>query len=303
MSSTANARAICGALQPLVGTAATGKLLVRSTGATGTVAAGSCAIPVVGGSLLEDAAVFVAEPDSGDSWTVHSTGDLVDVVSLHGGTIANQAAATEYRWDPPLTGIEATSESDASAPVAGGTLVGPLKQVRVYKHASEAGADAFFRSQLSTFPGAVLAWESLAPRSGTLGPSPGPRTDRSGKARMLYRLTWVLYLVTSRLESEGTRRREADIVRDAVVNELFGRGRVRGLWVSTEPGVEILEARPFAVTPSFYVDILRLGTNITLSRRETTDYANWATSVIQAIEPEATPLDELTRLDVTVAMT
>lgn len=305
MNSSENARAILGALQPLTGAAATGKLFVRSTGATGIVPAGAFAIPKVGDSICEDATVFVKRSSAADySWAVTSLGTLVDVEALGGGTITNQSAGTEYRWDPPLSGIEATSESHASYPLAGGTLSGLLKQVRSYKNAQSATYEEFIRAQLSTFPGAILAWESTAPASGTLGPAQGPRGDRRGRDRILYRATWILYLVTSRLESEAWRRRESDLLRDAVTEELFGRELVRTLHVSSSPGLEIVTEQPFAVTPAYYADLVRFGTTFVVERKSgATGYNDWMRSRIAMTEPASAPLLELTRVDTTVPMT
>lgn len=278
MSSVYFARAITGALQPLTGPAAAGQLLVHSTGATGTVKAGAGAFPIVDGSLCEEGQVFVTEnPATEDgAWPVTSSGTLVPVEALSGGPAGNTAAGTVYRWGPPLEGIEATSES--SAGLSGGSfLTGPavLRSLRSYKQIAAADVQTFFRAQLHDYPGALLAWESTAPFGGAMGSSPGPRTARLGQDAVAYRHTWLLYLVTSRLDSEQARRTEGDTLRDLVIDQLHQRQTARGLYLSNSPGVEILEARVMAVTPSSYVDVIRFSTNVVLKRKVLETFNDW----------------------------
>jgi len=290
-----------------MGPAASGVLTVHSSGATGSVPFGACAIPIAGGALAEEGTVFATRnaATADGSWPVVLAGSPVPVQALSGGPAGNQDAATAYRWDPPLPGIEATSV--AAAGVAGGSLSGAyagLRQVRLYKALTQASFEQFLRAQLSQFPGAVLAWESSTPLDGPMAAAPGPRQARVGRGRFLYRHTWSLFLVESRLDSEAERRREGDTLRDDVIETLFGTMRVRGgLRVSNEPGAEVLEARVFAVTPSSYVDLVRFGTIATVEHRSSADYNDWLTTQLRqqtAPQGASPPLD---LPDVTIPMT
>lgn len=277
MSTTDIARAITGALQPLMGAAATGQLFVHSTGATGTVSAGAVAVPILGGALFEEGAVFVKKNSAtaDGSWPVVLAGTLINVEALQGGLVANQVGGTIYRWDPPLTGIEATSASNGAG-LTGGALTGSLRQVRSYKELARADAQTFFRAQLAEFPGVALAWESTAPLDGALAAAPAPRTARVGRGRMLFRDTWILWVVTSRLDSDTARTQEGDILRDAILETLLDTRCARNvLQLSQTPGVTILDARVASVTPTSYVDMIRFGTTRTLEHTDAAVYNDW----------------------------
>ncbi len=272
------ARAICAAIQPLTGPAAAGKLLVHSTGPTGTVQAGAMAVPVRAGSLEEAGVVFVQKKAgvADGSWAVTSSGVLVDVQAINGGPIGNGDPGGPYRWAPTLTGIEATSAADGSGVTGGSFLaVAPLRQVRQYKQLTKADLVEFFQAQLSDFPAVAIAWEGLQPLGGSMGSSPGPRTARAGTDVVLYRNTWLLFVVTSRLDTEIERRTEGDALRDAIVQRLHQRIAARGLRVSMAPGAEVLDARVFKVTPTSFVDVIRIGTSIALQFQHEEAFNDW----------------------------
>lgn len=306
MNTTEIARNIQGAMQPLMGPAATGQLLVLATGSDAPLPKGAKAVPVVGDALLEQGMVFVrANPASPDgAWTVTAAGTLVAVEALHGGSTANLPAGTDYRWDPPLAGIEATSAAEAPGITGGSfhTTLGALRQARMYRELARVGAETFFRAQLSEFPGVALAWESTTPLDGALAAAPGPRTARVGRGRFLSRDTWILWIVTSRLDSTAARSQEADELRDLVIDTLLDARCVRGvLPVSQSPGATLLDARVFAVFPTSYVDVVRFGTVRTRQRIDTATYNPWLrTRIRQQTEEQAG--DKLDLPDYTVPM-
>jgi hypothetical protein len=301
------ARGILAAIQPVMGPAATGALLVRSTSATGTLPAGSVALPVVDGALTEEGAVFAQKnPATADgSWAVTSAGVAVTVEALLGGTPANlPPIGTEYRWDPPVTGVESTSES--SSAVTGGSFSGAFGGLLAAKHYKDLGgqidAGTFFRAQLAQFPGVVLSWSGSTPLDGANAARPGPRSSRTGRGKILYRHEWLLWVVTSRLDSASSRTREGDVIRDDLMEMLTESRCVRGVFqVSNSPGLEILDARPFAVTPTSYVDLLRLGTTNTLVRRNTATYTDWLNTRLRQQTDEQDD-EKLDLPDVTIPM-
>lgn len=258
---------------------ATGRLLVHSLDPTGTVKAGAMARPIRGGSIDEGGIAFVSRnPATSDgSWPVTSSGVLVNVEALHGGPGGNTDAGTIYRWAPALSGIEETSAADGSGLAGGSYLTGTdvLKQVKRYKQLTKADLTAFFQAQLSTYPAACLAWEGMTPLGGAMGSSPGPRTARASRDNILTRNTWLLWIVSSRLDGEAERRDEGDSLRDRVVKRLHQREATRGLRISMAPGIEILEAKVFSVTPTSYVDVIRIATGFALQFEHDDEFQDW----------------------------
>jgi hypothetical protein len=280
MSATVqNARAIEAALQPLMGTAASGSLTVRSTGLNGTVPYGSALIPILRGGLEEEATAFVPKnpATASGAWPIVQAGTTVPVVAVQGGAVGNTPPGTQYRWNEPLEGIESVSVSAAG--LAGGaasTAYAALKQLRHYKALTQNLLEDFLRASLGQFPAGLLAWDSTQPLDGPMAARPAPRAARAGRGKVLFRHTWILFLVSSRLDSEAERRREGDTLRDDVIETLLDTTSARGLRVSTDPGAEILDARIHAVTPTSYVDLVRFATTVTVQHRpQGATYNNW----------------------------
>lgn len=306
MNTSDIARGILAALQPLMGLTAEGSLNVQATGVDVPLPAGSVALPVVDGAILDDGAVYATKnPATADgSWTVTAAGVTVPVEALHGGTPANLPLGTQYRWDPPVAGVEPLSAS--SVAVTGGSFSGALGGILAARHYKDLGeqadASAFFRAQLAHFPGVVLSWAGSTPLDGANAARPGPRSSRVGRGKVLYRHSWLLWIVTSRLDSSSQRTREGDILRDDIMEVLTEARCVRGVFqVSNSPGLEILEARPFAVTPTSYVDLLRLGTTNTLRRRDAATYNDWLTTRIRQ-QTAAQEGEKINLPDITVPM-
>lgn len=279
--SIANGRAIEAALAPLMGSVATGQLLVHSDEdhPTGSVPFGACAIPVVSGGLLEEGTAFVSRnPATEDgSWPVTQAGALVSVQSLQGGLVGNAEPGTVYQWDAPVLGIEleSTSADGLSGGEASGAF-GSLQQLVSYKKFDQQSFESFLRAQMSQFPAICLCWESTAPSDGPMASQGVPRLARMGRGKFLYRHTWALWLVTARLDTEGQRRREGDTLRNDVIETLFDTMAARGLRLANEPGCEVIDARVFGVTPTSYVDLVRISCTVTLQhRRQTTVYNDW----------------------------
>lgn len=312
MSSTANAWALQAVLSVLQGAPAVGLVTVRSTGATGTLPAHSIGIPIVDGELHPEAALQVlANPATADhSWPVTSAGVNVSVASIQAGLRPNLPAGTEVRWALPITGIEEVS-TIAAGGTTGGTqldVFGALRQIRTYKDlGSEPDADQVWRAQLGDFPGAVLTWARTLPADGASTPALGPATGRVGRGRKLFKHEWLLYLVTSRLDSSDLRRRESETLRDDVLDVLADRTAFRGMTVSTPQGLEILSASARLDTATSYVDMVRFTTTYTQQRRviEPPDWADWVKTrlVIRSPVNQPGPTDTLDHVDTTITMT
>lgn len=302
MSGTiANSRAIEAVLARLQGPPAQGQLLVHSLDATGTVPMGACAIPEVNGGLFEEGTIFVRRNPATDdgSWPVVQGGTLVEVESIQGGEHVNLPGGTVYRWDAPLEGIELVSTAESTG-LTGGTrseALAALRAIRQYKSLSALSVEEFFRAQAACeYPAAVLAWAASAPLDGPMAAAPGPRSARVARGRMLFRHTWIIYLITSRLDSEGQRRREGERLRDDVLQILIDATGARSgqLRVSTDPGIEILSASVAKITPTSYVDRIEFATRVVLERRkEAESFGPWLSTRLrqQTAEQAGAPLD------------
>lgn len=300
------ARSIMAALSVLQGETATGSILVHSTGATGTVPAHSHLVPIVGGALQEDALVRVAKntATTDGSWPVTSAGTSVTVTAVQGGTRGNLAAATELLWDPPISGIE--TKSATAAGLTGGTWLatfGALKDVRQFRGLSRDVAQDLLRAQAGEMPAAILAWASCGPVSGSVSAAYGATQDRAGRSVRLWKNHWALFLVTSRQSDLAIRLREGDQLRDDVLEVLTDKVAVRGQVLSSPQGIEILDAREYASTPTSFVDVVQFTTSYALVRRDTQTFSDWLTTRYRSFYEADTHPTELDVPDITVPMT
>ncbi len=306
-ASTYFARAIQALLQAQMGTYSSGNLLVRSTGASGTVPKHAFAIPIVDDQLHEDALVFMqANPDTDDgSWPVTDSGTEIPVQSVQGGNHVNQVADVECRWDPELTGIEETSEV-ATGGLTGGqqrTERGTLRQVRMYKSlGSRPEAQDFFRAKVAHYPAGVLCWVGSGPGDGAAGPSLGPNTARVGAGRKIYQHEWQLWLITSRQASAEQRTREGDQLRDDMLELLSDRDVYRGLTLSSAVGIQVIDARLSSVTGSSYVDVVRFSSLFVLTKRDERTFNDWLTTRMVIQTEDQPPYPELDIVDTTIEM-
>lgn len=301
MSTIQNGRAIEALLARLQGPCASGKLVVRALGADTVLEPGRCAVPFGAGGIDYQATAFVKNNPANEdgAWLVTAAGTLVDVETLQGGTHTNRDGGTSYRWDPPIEGIEDVSDAEAAG-ISGGAFNGAfagLRELVQYKSLDKVGVDALFRAQAGNFPAALVSWMATTPLDGPLAGSPGPRTSRVSQRGMLYRHTWMIWLVTSRLDLEAQRRAEGDTLRDDALDVLFGAKRVRdGVFqVSMEPGVEVQNAVAVNVTPTSYIDSVTFTTLVLQeSHPEETDAHPWLRTRLRqqtAAQPPYPPLD------------
>lgn len=268
MPSTATAyRHLTALLGVLQGTPASGQLTVASTGATGVVPGGAFAAPIVGGELREDLVLVVTEESS-----VTSAGSSIAVASVQSGSAVNLSAGTQVRWDPELSGIEPVS-AVAAGGLTGGTqldTLGALRSVRAYKDlGSRPQAREFWQAAGATdTPAAILQWSRSGPADGTSQMTSGPKGTRRARGVTAWRDEWKLLLVTSRLDGSDQRRREGDVLRDDVLELLSDRQAYRGLTVSDDPGLQILDVGQLSLNATTWVDVVTFATVRNLSRRD-----------------------------------
>jgi hypothetical protein len=257
------------ALSQLQGTPSTGKMVVRSTGATGTIPALSVGVPVNRGAFDWPQAVFVTKNrNTADrSWPVTSAGTEVTVETIQGGA-ASASYSGAYKWFPAITGIE--EQSTLLEPLTAGVDnagLDALKDLRFLASLQDDNAkNAFLKAGLGNFPAALLVWSSTAPLGGPgAAASPGPRAARMSAKVIKVQHNWSLFLVSARMDSQLHRALESTSLRDSVLSMLSDCVNVGGWPVSMSSSpTKIIEARVADVTPTSCIEIVRFQTIETL---------------------------------------
>jgi hypothetical protein len=301
-----NARAIEAALQYLQGPPSSGKLLVKATGADVKLFPGDVALPVLGNAIEQRAGVYAkrnpatrdlkpakpGDPDEAGHWLVTAAGTLVDVESIQGGTHTNKPGGTPYRWDPPLDGIELVSVADAGG-LTGGAFSGASGGLKQFAHFDMLNLEPnqyLWQSNTFAYPAAILSWKSAQPLDGSFVAIPGPRTARVSQSATLYRNTWWLTLLTSRLESVGLRSLEASSLRDDAREAIYGARRIRDrcFIVSVEPGANLPSIESAAITPTVRADRITIETAFVLDRASQREYHDWLRTRLRQQTPAVT---------------
>jgi len=286
MSTEYLSRAIQALLQPLQGSFSSGTIAVRSTADTATLHPGSILCPVLDGSEAESCCVKVEKnpANSSGDWALTPNGAEVTVTSLQGGAHVNLPSGTLLRFDEPDAGVSPTAT--VATRLSGGTRLdefGTLRQVRVFKDiGSKLDQQSFFAAKLGEYPAAVLSWAATTPGDGSVSPSLGSDATRVGRGKRIYCHEWGLFLISSRIDSADRRRREGDVLRDRVIEQLSDCKEFRGLTISTPNGVKINDARPVSVTDRAYVDIVRFTTWFVLERQNERTFREWRRTSLTA---------------------
>lgn len=289
-------------LATLQGDPSVGKLSVRATGGTVFVPRFSIAIPVLQGGLAYDCALEVQPNDAREdkAWEVTTAGLELDVMSIQSGARVNLPAGTLCRFLPEIGGLDLETIEVAAPGLNGGSELdgfGALKQIRRYKDlGTRPQAQDFFKAQVNQYPAAVLSWLSCVPADGSSTPALGPTAARLGSGVRLYKQSWILHLVTSRLDATDLRTEEGDRLRDDVLELLNDRHAFRGRSLSSPMGIELLSADLEVVTPTSYVDAVRFTTTEAIVRRKLPSDQTWSdwkkTRVVRevpAVIPPAAP--------------
>ena len=201
-----------------------------------------------------------------------------------------------------LAGIEETSPIDTGGMVGGtqSSAFGALRQVRQYRTlGSPDDAEQFFLGQVGDYPAAVLSWQASYPWDGSSTASGASDTTRIADGERLFRHEWRIQVVTSRLESEYRRRREGDTVRDNLMERLTDEIAHRGLCLSNPDGLTVIEARLAGLTPTTFIDVIRLTSSYVLKLREDEDFADWEQTRLRLqTEKQGSPPQESPEIDV-----
>ena len=250
------ARAVFGLLQPGTGERATGSVTATATGADLSLPRNSYLLPVVDGALRHELAFKVGPgPNADESWTVTAGGTAVSILSNLGGPRHNLPAATVFRWDPPIPGLEATATSAAGTTGATETLI---RQIALYEQLDSADPQrSFFEGSFGRYPAGMLVWEGSDPIEGrTVGQNQG--ATRKGRGRRAFRETFALYLATGRVAGDSERRAEGLDCLETATQLLTDRARNNdGEQVSYQGALEVLGRQRVIRGPRLYVYSIR----------------------------------------------
>lgn len=280
MSSSYLSLALQAVIQPLQGAYSSGTVNVHALTVPVLLHPGTFGVPIQGQSRLDAAVVKVERnPDRPDRcWEVTSSGTNVNVTTLQGGEHTIVEGSTTIQWDPEIAGIEAESEL-VSPGLAGGTTstaTGAIKEVLTYKDlGTRPEAEDFFRSGLSRFPALVICWSATTPADGSITPGIGHDGVRVRHGTRLFAHHFDLMVCTSRLSGSDLRRREGDILRDLLLEQLTDRGAWRDLVLSGPKGIQIVDARLAQMSPVAYVDVIRIAATLAIARREERTWHPW----------------------------
>ena len=292
-------RALLGLFSWLQGPFATGNVVVRSTGATGTLPAQTFLVPVRTGQLDEGGCILVLRNPAtqNGSWPVTAAGSTVPVAALQGGPAGNTPAGTAYRILPEMAGLEPVATSAAG--LSGGAYTRVLKQVRYYRDSGTVErARALYNAQVTEYPAIVYSWVGDGPADGAISSHYGPSVTRPGRNKRVFRAAYVAHIVTSRLDSTDQRTRQGDVLRDQVLRLLTDRIAYRGLRVSGSPGIQLIGARLLELRETIYVDQVDFALSYTLSKDDSLprdpEPSPWRTTELTVDGPGGLPTPDVT---------
>ncbi len=259
-------RALFAQLSPLTGARATGIItLISDALSLFELPANTYLVPVVGGQLREDLLYKVAPnpatANTGGSWVIDSGGNSIPIISNVGGARHNLPAGTVFRFSPPVPNItSAVLPFDLAAGSDAGALV---RRVAFFEDLDSSNPSKdIFAAKLGDYPALMLVWQDSEPAEGTTA---GLRQGANRGARKVrfMRERFVLYVITGRLEGDGSRRQDGLVVMQAVTQLLTDRQQnIDGEQLSTVgAGVEVNERTRLRRGERHYIYALRWRTN------------------------------------------
>lgn len=283
-------RALFAQLAPLTGTRATGTVTVTPP-ADAEIEPNTYLLPVVGGSLRDDLLFKTTpSPATGSTWLL--PGGLpapIAITSNVGGARHNLAAGTVFRLSPPVPGVGALT---LTANMTDGSDEGALvKRVAFFEDLDSGNPSKdIFAAKLGDYPALMLVWQDSEPAEGT---SAGLRqgANRGARGVRFMRERFVLYVITGRLEGDGSRRQDGLVVMQAVTRMLTDRQRnADGEQLSTiGAGVEVNERTRLRRGERHYIYALRLRMNQTLQPIDERTFNPWLTTALsgalRTVEP------------------
>jgi hypothetical protein len=280
-------RALFAQLAPLTGTRATGTVTVTAP-ADAEIEPNTYLLPVVGGQLRDDLLFKVTvNPATGLVWPLPAgVPTPIGITSNVGGARHNLAAGTAFRFSPALPDVAAPATLVAD--LTDGSDTGALvKRVAFFEDLDSSNPSKdIFAAKLGDYPALMLVWQDSEPAEGTQAGLRQGANRGSRKVRFM-RERFVLYVITGRLEGDGSRRQDGLVVMQAVTLLLTDRQRnVDGEQLSTVgAGVEVNERTRLRRGERHYIYALRLRTNQTLQPVDERTFSAWVTTSLEGALP------------------
>lgn len=288
-------------LAPLMGTRATGHVVVKSTAPTGTVQGLISGIPTrttdAGNVMAADQATLRLEknPATEDgSWDITDAGVAIPVTSILGGKNVNVPAGSPVRWDPIQEGVELVSVVDSGG-MAGGDWASEALSVKGFHQFEDVGAreawQALMASGATKFPAVVLFWQGSDPADGNTVTRLNRAGSTVGRGKYLLSENWTLWVVTSRADADPTRRGDGLRLLQMISRELTNVNGIDGIAVSTPGGVDIHKRYRVAAGPNHYIYALDMATQAALTKKERRTYSPWLKTDLTAKLPSMSDPD------------
>lgn len=288
-------RAILAQLSPLTGARASGEVSVTAGAAAVVVPANTYLLPVVRGELRDDLPFKTV----GD-WQVNAGAtSSIPIVSNVGGARMNLDAATVFRFDPPIDGVEGDVLLDAPGTAGGNDDGALLRRMGFFEDldAQNASQD-IFAGKLTEYPALMLTWQNSEPAEGAMA---GLRqgNNRGRRAVKFFREYFVAYIAVGRLAADRRRRQEGLVAAQAASRLLTDRLQNDDgeQLCSVGGGVEIIGRTRVKRGPRHYIYAVRLRVNQVLQQAaDTRVFHRWETTRIVSsleAEPEALPVVDI----------
>ncbi len=297
------ARDVSSVIHPLTGTRATGKATITALGADYDLKVGTYLVPVHQGEYRDDLAFKTGRGANDDrSWTIESTGTIVDITANLGGARFNLADATALYLDPGVDEIASAIVTGAITTGVNPTSLG-LQDVQVFESFSAPpdGID-LARSSIKHFPAAMLAWIGSEPADGS-AVSQTYQDSRAGRGKSIYHEMFDFYIFVANMASDHLRRQDGLRLLDAATMLLTSRRNSDDVAISSPSGIQIRRRwrHNFSDKEGFqryYAYALELGVMTGWSRTDTRSYSDLTKFLMTVIKPQTPALPDQGDIDV-----
>jgi hypothetical protein len=287
------ARNLMATLQPATGDRASGPVTLTASGADVTVPRNTFAMPIIDGHRRPDLLLKTGEgPNEDGSWTVTSGGTAVIFISNIGGVRHNIPINTRISFDPPLIGLVSTLPTADSAFTGGTdpTVFGTIKDMVIYENLDGPNFQIDLRrSAVTRFPCVLVTWMNTEPADGTTQ-TQTHRATRSNRFGVLYKDTFALSVLSSKEQSDHSRRHEGLEIIDTMARLLTDTQSIDGCPYSNPGGVQIRQVirdiSPENDYQKLYIYSLMLSTERNLQRLDSRVYSDWLLAVMDIYKPQ-----------------
>lgn len=292
------ARHIMALMQPVTGDRATGVVTVTSTpGNIVSIPRNTFAFPVIDGRVRPELIFKVDEgPEEDGSWSVIETGTAITFISNIGGVRHNIPAGTPIYFDPPIANLVMTlpvADSDFSGATDADYFSG-VKDMAIYETFGGPIFQADLRrGSITKFPCIIITWVSGEPADGVTT-SQTHRETRAGTGRALYKDTYAITVISSRADSDHSRRHEGLEIIDTISRLIVDRQSVDEEPFSNPSGLQIRsfsrENGPQEFYKKFYMYTIMVSAERNLQQLYPRTYADWLLAIMNVYKPQDPPL-------------